>query len=63
MAQVKRGDFSTCVAPLPGRPKTVATPEVIDEIYELILEDRRILAIKIAEQLRISCEWVGFTIH
>jgi len=41
VAQFKRGDFSTCDAPRPGRPKTVATPEIIDQIQELILEDRR----------------------
>ena len=40
VAQFKRGDFSTCVAPRPGRPKTVTTPEIIDQIHELILEDR-----------------------
>jgi len=36
VAQFKRGDFSTCDAPRPGRPKTVTTPEVIDQIHELI---------------------------
>jgi len=39
VAQFKCGDFSTCVAPCPGRPKTVTTPEIIDQIHELILED------------------------
>jgi len=43
VAQFKRGDFSTCDAPRPGRPKTVTTPDIIDQIHELILEDRRIL--------------------
>ena len=42
VAQLKRGDFSTSVEPRPGRPKTVITPEIINQIYELILEDRRI---------------------
>jgi len=28
VAQVKRGDFSTCDAPRPGRPKTVTTSEI-----------------------------------
>ena len=32
VAQFKRGDFSTCDAPRPGRPKTVTTPEIIDQI-------------------------------
>ena len=62
-AQFKRGDFSTCDAPRPGRPKTVTTPEIIDQIYELILEDHRILAKSIAEQLGISREQVGSIIH
>jgi len=41
MVQLKLDDFSTCDAPRPGRPKTVTTPEIIDQIHELILEDRR----------------------
>ena len=32
VTQFKRGDFSTCDAPRPGRPKTVTTPEIIDQI-------------------------------
>ena len=63
MAQFKRGDFSTYVAPRPGRPKTVTTPEIIDQIHELILEDYWISAKSIAEQLGISREWDGSIIH
>ena len=59
VAQFKRGDFSTCDAPHPGRPKTMATSEIIDQIHELILADRRISAKSIAEQLGISRERVG----
>jgi len=33
VAQFKRGDFSTCVVPRPGRHKTVTTPEIIDRIH------------------------------
>jgi len=54
----KRGDFSTCDAPRPGRLKTMFTPEIIDQIDELILEDRRISAKSIAEQLGMSHERV-----
>ena len=39
VTQFKRGDVSTFDAPHPGRPKTVTTPEIIDQIHELILED------------------------
>jgi len=63
MAQFKRGDFSTCDAPRPGRPKTATTPEVIDQIHALIVEDPRISAKSIAEQLSISRERVGSIIH
>jgi len=63
VAQFKHGDFYTCYAPSPGRPKTVTTPEIIDQIHELILEARRISAKSIAEQLNISRERVGSIIH
>jgi len=59
VAQFKRGDFSTCDAPRPGRPRTVTTPEFIDQIHELILEDRRISAKSIAKQLGISVSGLG----
>ena len=39
------------------------TPEIIDQIHELILEDCRISAKSDAEQLGISCERVGSIIH
>jgi len=63
VAQFKRGDFSTCDAPRPGRPKTVTTPEIIDQIHELILKDHWIWAKSIAEQLGISRERVESIIH
>jgi predicted XRE-type DNA-binding protein len=63
VAQFKRGDFSTYDAPRLGQPKTVATPKIMDQIPELILEDRRISAKSVAEQLGISRERVGSVIH
>jgi len=38
VAQFKPGDFPTCDAPRPGRPKRVTTPEIIDQIHELVLK-------------------------
>jgi len=62
VTQFKR-DFSTCNVPRPGWPKTVTTPEIIDQMNKLILEDRWILAKSISEQLGISRERVGSNIH
>jgi len=50
VVQLKRDDFSTCDTPRPGRLKTVTTPEIIDQIHEPILEDRRISAKPIASR-------------
>ena len=58
-AQFKRGDFSTCDASRPGRPKTVTTLEIIDQIHGLIFDERQISAKSMAEQLDISRERVG----
>ena len=33
VALFKSGDFSTCATPCPGRPKTVTTPEIVDQIH------------------------------
>ena len=49
VAQFKCGDFSTCDAPSPERPKTVTTTKIIEQIHKLILEDHQILAKSIAE--------------
>ena len=63
VVQFKRGVFFTCDAPHPGRPKTMTTQEIIAQIHELILEDRRILANSVAEKLSISRKRVGSIIH
>ena len=63
MAEFKCGDFSTCNVPRPGRPITVTTPEIIDQIHELILEDRWISTKSVAEELGISHEQVGSIIR
>jgi len=63
MAQFKRGDFCTCGTPRPGRRKTVNTPEIIDQIHKLILEDCRISAQSKPEQVGISSGRVRSIIH
>ena len=44
-------------------PNSDPPPEIIDQIHELILEDHRISAKSIAEQLGISRDSVGSIIH
>ena len=63
VTQFKSGDFSTCFALRPRRPKTVTTPEFIDQIHKQMLEESRISANSIAEQLGISRERVGSIIR
>jgi len=63
VAQFECGDISICDAPRHGRPKTVTTPEIMDQIHELILEDLEISAKSVAEQLGGSRERVGSIIH
>jgi len=63
VAQFKRGDFSTCDAPRPELHKTMTTPVIIDQIHKLLLEDGRISAKSVAEQLSISRKRVGSIIH
>jgi len=41
----------------------MTTPEIIDQIHELILEDRRVSAKSIAEQLGISLERIVSILH
>jgi hypothetical protein len=64
-ATVKTGwpTLNVVTFPSPGRPKTVTTPEIIDQIHQLILKDRRISDKSIAEQLVISRERVGSIIR
>jgi len=63
VAQFKRCNFSTCVAQRPERLRTVTTPEIIDQIQELILEEGRILAKSTSQHLVFSRERVGSIIH
>ena len=63
MVQFKRGDFSTCVAFRAGQPKTLTTPDIIDQIHELILDDRRISAKSKPKQPGVSRERLGSMMH
>ena len=55
--------FSPVMRLVLDNPKTVTTPEIIDQIHQLILDDGRISAKSMAGQVGISREWVGSIIH
>jgi len=63
VAQFKRVDFSTFGSPGSDPNKTVTTPEIIEQIHELILEDRWISAKLIAEQQSNLHKRAGSIIH
>jgi len=61
-SRFKTGHFTVEDEPRSGRPLTSTDPATCDAVHELILEDRRISAKKIAHILDISRERVGFII-
>ena len=46
-----------------GRPKEAVTDEKIKKVYTIILNDRKVKLIEIAETLKISKERVGHIVH
>lgn len=57
------GRTSTSDAERPGRPKDVVTPEIVDKIHEMILDDRRLKVRELAEAVGISTERVHHILH
>ena len=62
-AEFKRGRNSLEDDPREGRPKSATTPEIIEQVYDMILDDRRMLVREIAETIGISKERVGYILH
>jgi transposase len=62
-AEFKRGLTSLEVDPREGRPKSATTPEIIEQVHDMLLDDRRIKVREIAETIGISKERVGYILH
>uniref|UniRef100_A0A6M2DT53 Putative histone-lysine n-methyltransferase setmar-like protein n=1 Tax=Xenopsylla cheopis TaxID=163159 RepID=A0A6M2DT53_XENCH len=62
-AKFKTGHMGTKDDERSGRPKEVVTPENIKKIHKIILDDRKVTLIEIAETLKISSERVHHIIH
>jgi len=62
-AKSKRGLTSLEDDPCEGRPKSATTPEIIEEVQDMVLDDRRMKVCEIAETIGISKECVGYILH
>jgi histone-lysine N-methyltransferase SETMAR len=52
-AEFKRGRTSLGVDPREGRPKSATTPEIIEQVHDMVLDDRRMKLREIAEAIGI----------
>ena len=52
-AEFKRGRTSLESDPLEGRPKSATTPEIIEQVHDMVLDDRRMKVREIAETISI----------
>jgi transposase len=62
-AEFKRGRTSLEVDPRDGSPKSATTSEIIEQMHDMILDDRRMKVLKIAETIGISKERVCYILH
>lgn len=60
--EFKRGKVNVEDEPRTGRPKTVTTPDIVDKVHDIVLNDRRLKLSEIAEMVKISKERVHFII-
>jgi histone-lysine N-methyltransferase SETMAR len=60
-AEFKRG--RTSLEGREGRPKSATTPEIIEQVHDMVLDDRRMTVLEIAESICISKERVGYILH
>lgn len=62
-AEFKRGRTSLQDDEREGRPKTATTPEIIEKVHTMVLDDRRIKVRELAEAVGISEERVRKILH
>jgi transposase len=62
-AKFRRGRNSLEDDPREGRPKSATTSEIIEQVHDMLLDDRRMKVRKIAETIGISKECVRYILH
>jgi transposase len=63
ISEIKRGRTSLEYDPREGCPKSATTPEIIEQVHDMLLDDRRIKVREIAETIGISKERVEYILH
>jgi len=59
-AEFKRGRTSLQDDPRKGHPKSATPPEIVKQVQDMVLDDRRMKVREIAETIGISKELVGY---
>jgi histone-lysine N-methyltransferase SETMAR len=62
-AEFKRGRTSLEVDPREGRPKCATTPEIIEQVHDMVLYDWRMKLRETPEIIGITKESVGYILH
>jgi transposase len=60
-AKFKRGHTSLEDNPCDGRPVSATTPEIVEQVHDVVLDDWRMKVHEITETIGISKELVGYT--
>ncbi|XP_071104776.1 uncharacterized protein [Haliotis cracherodii] len=59
VAEFKRGRSSTDDEPRPGPPVVSSTPEIVQRILDIVMDDRRVTQRQIANRMhKVSARWV-----
>jgi hypothetical protein len=62
-AEFKHGRTSLENDPREGCPKSATTPEIIEQVHNMVLDDRQMKVRKIAETIGISKKRAGYILH
>jgi len=62
-AEFKCGRSSLEDNPRDGRPKSTTTPEIVEQVHDMSLDDGRMKVREISETIGISKESVGYILH
>jgi len=62
-AVFKHGRTSLEDDPCEGHPKNATTPEIIEQVQDMVLDDQRMKVREITETISISKERVGYILH